>query len=193
MAHFKCGDLYFFHPPAQNPILSASRRVRGSSGCTSRPSMPPPQAPLADSLRVQAPPACSGAALADITIGVIAGDDVINISENNQNKTTVGGTVGGDAKAGDTVTLTVNGKPFTGTVAADLTFSINVPGSDLAADPDRVIDASVTTTDAAGNPASATDTEGYSVNLSAPSVLVDILDPALNIFRKVEAMTYNRT
>ena len=48
-----------------------------------------------------------------------------------------------DVKAGDTVTLTVNDKTFTGQVAADLTFSIEVPGADLVADADRTIEASV--------------------------------------------------
>ncbi|MBD3756321.1 MAG: Ig-like domain-containing protein, partial [Gammaproteobacteria bacterium] len=37
-------------------------------------------------------------------------------------------------------------------------------GSDLAADPDQTIFASVTTTDTAGNSATATDTEGYGVD-----------------------------
>ena len=81
----------------------------------------------------------------------------------------VTGSVGGDVKVGDTVTLTVNGKQFTGTVAADKTFSINVPGADLVADADKTIDAKVTTTDAAGNSTTATDTEGYSVDTVAPN------------------------
>ena len=36
------------------------------------------------------------------------------------------------------ITLTVNGKSFTGVVAAGNTYSINVPGSDLLADGDKV-------------------------------------------------------
>ena len=43
------------------------------------------------------------------------------------------------------------------------------PGSDLVADGDLTIDASVTTTDTAGNSTTATDTESYSVDTSAPS------------------------
>jgi hypothetical protein len=76
--------------------------------------------------------------------------------------------VGGDAKVGDTVTLTINNKTFTGLVTTGNVFSINVPGADLAADADRTINASVTTTDAAGNSGSATDTEGYGVDTNAP-------------------------
>ncbi|MDD1510544.1 Ig-like domain-containing protein, partial [Pseudomonas sp. CNPSo 3701] len=80
-------------------------------------------------------------------------------------------TVGGDAKIGDTVTLTVNGKSFTGLVTnanGTLGFSINVPGADLVADAGKTITASVSTTDAAGNTGTATDTEGYSVDVTAP-------------------------
>ncbi|MGL6453163.1 Ig-like domain-containing protein, partial [Aeromonas veronii] len=89
-------------------------------------------------------------------------DDVINAAESGQD-IAVTGQVGGDVQVGDIVTLTVNGKAFTGTVAADKSFSIDVPGSDLVADGDKVIDASVTTTDAAGNSTTATDTESYRV------------------------------
>ncbi|MGX9105047.1 Ig-like domain-containing protein, partial [Escherichia coli] len=73
-------------------------------------------------------------------------------------------------------TLTVNGKPFTGPVDADGRFTILVAGSDLAADTDRTIDASVTSTDAAGNSATATDSEGYGVDTTAPVDLAITLD-----------------
>ena len=66
------------------------------------------------------------------------------------------GTVGGDVQVGDPVTLTVNGNSsYTGQVQAGLTFSIDVAGSDLAADTN--VHASVNTTDAAGNTATAAD------------------------------------
>ncbi|WP_190285529.1 retention module-containing protein [Aeromonas caviae] len=116
---------------------------------------------------------------ASITLdGNITPDDVINAAESKQD-IAVTGRVGGDVKEGDTVTLTVNGKAFTGLVLADKTFSINVPGSDLVADGDKVIDAKVTTTDAAGNSTTAADTEGYSVDTQAPSVVVNIVDPQI--------------
>ncbi|WP_429033603.1 Ig-like domain-containing protein, partial [Aeromonas media] len=51
---------------------------------------------------------------ASITLdGNITPDDVINAAESKQD-IAVTGTVGGDVKEGDTVTLTVNGKAFTG-------------------------------------------------------------------------------
>ncbi|WP_337910546.1 Ig-like domain-containing protein, partial [Vibrio cholerae] len=55
----------------------------------------------------------------------ITADDIINADEAGQ-QIPVTGSVGGDVKVGDTVTLTVNGKTFTGLVLADKTFSINV-------------------------------------------------------------------
>uniref|UniRef100_UPI003BA18AE3 Ig-like domain-containing protein n=1 Tax=Aeromonas sp. 602658 TaxID=2712043 RepID=UPI003BA18AE3 len=113
---------------------------------------------------------------ASITLdGNITPDDVINAAESKQD-IAVTGTVGGDVKEGDTVTLTVNGKTFTGLVLADKTFSINVPGSDLVADGDKVIDAKVTTTDAAGNSTTVTDSEGYGVDTTAPVDLAIKLD-----------------
>ncbi|MGY3859927.1 retention module-containing protein, partial [Aeromonas intestinalis] len=51
----------------------------------------------------------------------ITQDDVINAAESKQD-IAVTGRVGGDVKEGDTVTLTVNGKTFTGLVLADKTF-----------------------------------------------------------------------
>ncbi|MDM5065751.1 Ig-like domain-containing protein, partial [Aeromonas salmonicida] len=79
-------------------------------------------------------------------------DDVINAAEAGQ-QIPVSGTVSGEFKAGDIVTLTVNNTEYTGPVGADGRFTILVAGSDLAADTDRTIDASVTSTDAAGNSA----------------------------------------
>ncbi|MFC7298173.1 retention module-containing protein, partial [Herminiimonas aquatilis] len=119
----------------------------------------------------------------------ITADDVINATEAGQN-INISGVVGGDAKVGDTVTLTVNGVNYTGFVLAGNTFSIPVPGSGLVADGDKVIDASVTTTDAAGNSATATDTEGYTVDASIPSVVVDIVDGSLNVADSSSLVTF---
>ncbi|QCP83881.1 Ig-like domain-containing protein [Alcaligenes faecalis] len=55
---------------------------------------------------------------ASITIDTIAGDDVVNKAE-SESDVTITGTVGKDVKAGDTVTVTVNGKDYTTTVNAD--------------------------------------------------------------------------
>src|SRR6185295_18277401 len=68
----------------------------------------------------------------------ITADDVINAAEAG-GTVAITGTVGGDAAVGDTVTLTVNGVNYSGTVAAGNTFSISVPGAQLIADADLTI------------------------------------------------------
>ncbi|MCL2918648.1 retention module-containing protein, partial [Shewanella litorisediminis] len=129
---------------------------------------------------------------ASITLDAnITADDIINSAEAGQT-IPVTGVVGADVKVGDTVTLTINGKTFTGQVFDDngtLRFSIDVPGSDLAADADRVIDASVTTTDDAGNSASANDTEGYGVDteISATIDLNPIVVGDDNVINQAES------
>jgi hypothetical protein len=106
----------------------------------------------------------TGAPLASIVLTPnLTADDVINAQE-AAGTVAVTGTVGGEVKVGDIVTLTVNGKAFTGLVSQDKSFSIVVVGSDLVADADKRVDASVTTTDVSGNSATATGAEGYSVN-----------------------------
>ncbi|HBK7259680.1 TPA: Ig-like domain-containing protein, partial [Vibrio cholerae] len=99
----------------------------------------------------------------------ITDDDIINAAEAGQ-KIPVSGTVTGEFNKGDIVTLTVNNTKYTGPVDANGRFTILVAGSDLAADADKTIDASVTSTDAAGNSATVTDTENYGVDTIAPEV-----------------------
>src|SRR4029077_2183605 len=99
----------------------------------------------------------------------ITADDVINAAEAGAT-VAITGTVGGDAQDGDTVTLTVNGATYTGTVSGGA-FSINVPGAQLAADTDFTVDASVSSSDAAGNTGTAADTESYTVDVvSTPTI-----------------------
>ena len=50
-----------------------------------------------------------------------------------------------------------------------MTFSIDVAGSDLVADPDLTVHASVTATDAAGNTTTATDDQAYTVDVRRSS------------------------
>ncbi len=99
----------------------------------------------------------------------ITADDVIDVGEASVN-VVITGTVGGDARVGDTVTLTVNSKTFTGLVLADKTFSITVDGATLAegTSVSGTVAASITTTDAAGNSGSASDTEDYTIDRTDP-------------------------
>ena len=111
----------------------------------------------------------------------ITTDNVLNAAEAG-GTVAVTGTVGGDVQDGDIVTLTVNGTAYTGAVSGS-TFSIDVAGSDLAADADHTVDASVSTTDAAGNSTTATATHLYSVDTTiSASIAVDAIttDNVLN-------------
>src|SRR5437667_6639737 len=94
--------------------------------------------------------------------------------------------VGGDVQRGDTVTLTVNGNAYTGTVSGG-GFSINVAGSDLAADADHTVDASVSTTDAAGNSATATASHLYGVDTTVTASLALDAVTADNILNAADA------
>ena len=100
----------------------------------------------------------------------ITADNIINAQESGE-AITIAGSVGGDVRAGDTVTLTVNGVQSQGVVESvegALRFSAEVQGSDLVADGDLTIDAAITTTDDAGNISEvATDVQTYTVDLEA--------------------------
>jgi len=84
----------------------------------------------------------------------------------------VTGSVSGEFNEDDTVTLTVNGTEYTGTVAADGSWTIAVAGADLAAA--TSLDVSVTTTDAAGNSTTQTTTHSYGVDTTAPELTVSV-------------------
>src|SRR5690606_31905795 len=58
---------------------------------------------------------------------------------------------------------------------------------------DSSIAASITTTDAAGNSATATDSENYTVDASIPAVTVDIVDSSLNIADNSSVVTFTFT
>ncbi|WP_222845123.1 Ig-like domain-containing protein [Vreelandella nanhaiensis] len=112
---------------------------------------------------------------ATISVDDIARDNVINGDEATQT-ITVTGRVGGDAQAGDTVTLSVGESTYEGQVTADengnLTYAIDVAGGVLA-DNSQII-AKVTGEDAAGNPYATTTEHGYGVDLDAPIVSVTL-------------------
>lgn len=108
-------------------------------------------------------------AAASITVNSITADDIINAAEAG-GTVAVSGTVGGDAAAGDTVSFTINGTDYSGTVNPDgTTWSIDVAGADLAAD--TSFDATVSGSDAAGNPFTASTTSTHTVDVTAPSLV----------------------
>ncbi len=110
---------------------------------------------------------------ATLAIDPVTADNIVNGYEATAN-ITLTGTVGGDVQVGDTVTLAINGVNYSGLVQAGNSFAISVPGAAVLADADRRIDGSVTTTDAAGNSATATAQRPYAVN-SAPIAVNDTL------------------
>ncbi|MBK8755933.1 MAG: Ig-like domain-containing protein [Actinomycetales bacterium] len=109
------------------------------------------------------------APVVSLVIDPVTADNVVNAVEAG-GPVSVTGTVSGEFVAGDTVTLTVNGTTYTGVVDAAGKFSIPVPGAELVADPDVTVDGSVSTVDAAGNPGSASDSQLYAVDVTAPVV-----------------------
>nr|WP_241771511.1 Ig-like domain-containing protein [Pectobacterium peruviense] len=112
--------------------------------------------------------------VASISIDDLTSDNVINASESGQT-IAVTGKVDNDVKAGDAVTVTVGTETYQTTVNPDgKTWSVNVPGSVLAANGD--VSATVTTRDTAGNATTANTTHAYGVDTVAPTASISIDD-----------------
>src|SRR5690606_35680721 len=120
-----------------------------------------------------------------VSVDSITADNVVNAAEAGD-VVNVTGAVTGEFNEGDIVTLTINGVEYTGAVAANGTWTIEVAGSDLAAA--TSLEVSVTTTDAAGNSTTATGSHAYGVDTTAPElgVLVDSIT-ADNVINAVES------
>ncbi|EHH0744965.1 Ig-like domain-containing protein, partial [Vibrio vulnificus] len=99
-----------------------------------------------------------------IKIDPITDDNVINKAE-SEGLVKVTGSVGGDARPGDQVTVVVNGVTYTTSVLSNKTWEVSVSGSDLAQD-DKVT-ATVTGDDWAGNPFSGSGERDYVVDTTA--------------------------
>jgi hypothetical protein len=102
-----------------------------------------------------------------LVLDPVTADNVINDKEAG-GSVAITGRVGGEYKPGDLVTVVVNLASYTGTTAADGSFSISVKGSDLAADADKTLDVSVAAHDAAGNLGQIATTKVYGVDRIAP-------------------------
>ena len=118
-----------------------------------------------------------------VTIDTVAGDDILNTSEQGQAQIISGQTSG--ASAGDVVTVTVGGQSFTGVVLADGSWSVGVPASVLGALGEGNHTISVSVTDAAGNTGSAT----HDITLSGnpPEFTIDAISQD-NVLNAQEAM-----
>ena len=90
--------------------------------------MPPSQAPITPA--IHSPHhnflhSVDTSAAATISVDNITADDIINATE-AAGTVAVTGSVGGDAAQGDTVSFTINGTAYSGTVDSSSNFSIDV-------------------------------------------------------------------
>ncbi|EOX3438424.1 Ig-like domain-containing protein, partial [Vibrio cholerae] len=125
---------------------------------------------------------------------VVGGDNTVNKAEaDDKASVTLSGTVRGDAKVGDTITLTLGDKSTLTTQVVDLGggklgFSTSTTADKLVGG--SSIKAEITVTDAAGNSTTKSDSEDYSVDTVAPELGID-LDPIVvgddNTVNKAEA------
>nr|WP_250130694.1 Ig-like domain-containing protein [Escherichia coli] len=126
-----------------------------------------------------------------ISINTVASDDVINAAEKGTNLTLSGSTSG--IESGQTVTVTFGGKTYTARVAANGSWSVNVPAADLATLPEGAANVQASVSSASGNSASAT--HAYSVDASAPTLTINTIasDDILNAAEAGSPLTISGT
>ncbi|RED49025.1 VCBS domain-containing protein, partial [Aestuariispira insulae] len=107
-----------------------------------------------------------------VTVDAITSDDVVNAAEAGGDVAVSGTAIGGDISEGDTVSFTVNGTDYSTTVGADGTWSVDVAGSDLAADTELEIN--VASTDAVGNEVTSSATSTHTVDTEAETGTVTV-------------------
>ncbi len=113
-----------------------------------------------------------------VTINTLATDDILNAAE-AQSDLIVSGT--STAEAGQTVTVSLNGKDYTATVGSDGHWTLNVPAADLAALSDGSVTVTASVSDKAGNPASVD--HNLTVDMTVPEVTISTIagDDVINI------------
>ncbi|ALB49568.1 Ig-like domain-containing protein [Cronobacter sakazakii] len=104
-----------------------------------------------------------------VTVGTIAGDNVIDASEASQ-PLVLNGTAS-TSEAGRQVTVTFNGETYYAVVGADGAWSVTVPQSALNGLSDGTYPVTATLTDAAGNV--DTDTRNITLDTTGPLLTVD--------------------
>ncbi|HAM3272426.1 TPA: Ig-like domain-containing protein [Escherichia coli] len=119
-----------------------------------------------------------------VTINTIAGDDILNAAEAGAALTITGSST---AEAGQTVTVTLNGANYIGTVQTDGSWSISVPTADLSALTASNYTVSAAVSDKAGNPASVN--HNLTVDTSVPVVTINTVagDDVINATEHVQA------
>ncbi|MBF8931148.1 BapA-related adhesin SiiEA, partial [Escherichia coli] len=124
------------------------------------------------------------ASVPTVTINTIAGDDILNAAEAGAALTITGSST---AEAGQTVTVTLNGANYTGTVQTDGSWSISVPPADLSALTASNYTVSAAVSDKAGNPASVN--HNLTVDTSVPVVTINTVagDDVINATEHAQA------
>ncbi|WP_425591333.1 Ig-like domain-containing protein [Enterobacter soli] len=119
-----------------------------------------------------------------VTINTIASDDILNATE-AQADLAVSGT--STAEAGQTVTVSLNGKDYTATVAANGIWTLNVPAADLAGLTDGSVTVTASVSDKAGNPASVD--HNLTVDVTVPAVTINTVagDDVINVAEHAQA------
>ncbi|MCK7356058.1 Ig-like domain-containing protein [Enterobacter roggenkampii] len=119
-----------------------------------------------------------------VTINTLATDDILNAAEVQADLTVSGTTT---AEAGQTVTVTLNGKDYTTTAGADGSWTLNVPAADLAGLTDGSVTVTASVSDKAGNPASVDHT--LTVDVTVPAVTINTVagDDVINITEHAQA------
>ncbi|KHN53958.1 Ig-like domain-containing protein [Pectobacterium fontis] len=106
-----------------------------------------------------------------LTTGSIATDNILNSTEVQSDQPLTGTT--SPSNAGQTVTSTLNGKTYSGTVGSDGTWSITIPSVDLSSLSDGNYSIVTRLTDVAGN--TTTTTQSINVDaspLNAPVIII---------------------
>ncbi|MCV4752824.1 Ig-like domain-containing protein, partial [Escherichia coli] len=119
-----------------------------------------------------------------VTINTIATDDILNAAEAGAALTITGSST---AEAGQTVTVTLNGENYTGTVQTDGSWSVSVPPADVSALTASNYTVSAAVSDKAGNPASVN--HNLTVDTSVPVVTINTVagDDVINATEHAQA------
>nr|WP_313853336.1 Ig-like domain-containing protein [Winslowiella toletana] len=113
-----------------------------------------------------------------LTIGVISENNVLNAAEAGRDLTLSGTST---AEAGQTVTVTFNGREYSTEVLANGSWTLDVPAADLAGIADGVAGVTASVADKAGNPASAS--HNLTVDVTVPVVTINTVagDDVINL------------
>lgn len=122
-----------------------------------------------------------------ISINTVASDDVINAAEKGADLTLSGSTSG--IESGQTVTVTFGGKTYTASVAANGSWSVGVPATDVSNWPAGTLNITVSGANSAGTQTSIT--HPLTVDLTTVAISINAITPddVINAAEKGAALT----